>query len=188
MKVESIEVGKLKGYEGNVKLHSDEQIEEIENSIREFGFNDPVAAWHNESGELEIVEGHGRVAAAKKMGMKKVPTIILDELSDAERRAYAIVHNKLQQDTGFDPETILNEMKDLDKYNWEDFGFDPIVVADGLSTQDDWTPERWEDDETDEVLTAFVVTVRCRGEEEKAQMLLRIGGDTLRRMYRVADL
>lgn len=188
LKIESMALSDLKKYPGNVKNHTAEQIDEIANSIKEFGFNDPIAIWHNDKGEAEIVEGHGRLMAAEKLGMKKAPVICLDELSDDERRAYAILHNKLQQDTGFDPETILGEMKELDQYNWEEFGFDPIVVANGLSTQDTWEPEKWDDDDTDEVLTAFVVAVRCRGEEEKEEMLKRVGGSTLRRMYRVGEL
>ena len=188
LKIESMALSDLKKCPGNIKNHTAEQIDEIANSIKEFGFNDPIAIWHNDKGEAEIVEGHGRLMAAEKLGMKKAPVICLDELSDDERRAYAILHNKLQQDTGFDPETILGEMKELDQYNWEEFGFDPIVVADGLSTRDTWEPEKWDDEDTDEVLTAFVVAVRCRGEEEKEEMLKRVGGSTLRRMYRVGEL
>lgn len=188
MKIEKVAIKELQEYEGNAKLHPEEQIEEIANSIREFGFNDPIAAWHNADGEAEIIEGHGRLAAAKQLGMKKVPVIFLDDMNDDERRAYGLLHNKLQQDTGFDPETILNEMKELKEFNWESFGFDPITVADGLSATDNWVPDVWEDEETDDVLTAFVVAVRCRGEEEKAKMLEHIGGETLRRMYRIGDI
>ena len=78
MKVEYIPVSELKLYEKNAKIHTDEQIEQIKKSIKEFGFNDPIAIWH----ENEIIEGHGRLIAAKQLGMKEVPVIRLDELSD----------------------------------------------------------------------------------------------------------
>ena len=67
-------------YANNAKMHTNEQIEQIVKSIEEFGFNDPIAIWHNPNNELEIIEGHGRVLAAQKMGLEIVPTISLDHL------------------------------------------------------------------------------------------------------------
>ena len=188
LKIETAKVDDLLPYVGNAKLHPHEQVEEIAQSIMEFGFNDPIGAWHDKEGNAVVVEGHGRLMAARKLGIKQVPVVFLDGLTDDQRRAYALVHNKTTQDSGFDPETILREMEELDGFDWESFGFDPINVADELSAMDDWKPVQWEDDEADEVLTAFVVTVRLRGEEQKQAMLERVGGDTLRRMYRVGDM
>ena len=188
LEVKRVPIGDLVEYEGNAKLHTHEQVEEIANSIREFGFNDPIAAWHNPEGEAEIIEGHGRLRAARLLGLGSVPVIFLDGLTDEQRRAYAIVHNKTTMDTGFDPEAILRELEDIGGYNWEAFGFDPVTVSDAIGELDDWRPVRWEDDEVDNVATATVVVVRLRGEAEKAEMLERVGGTTLRRMYRVGDL
>lgn len=186
--VSKVPTAELLEYERNAKLHSHHQVDEIANSISEFGFNDPIAAWHNDEGDAEIVEGHGRLMAARKLGIKQVPVVFLDGLTDDQRRAYALVHNKTTQDSGFDPETILREMEELEGFDWESFGFDPINVADELSAMDDWKPIQWDDDEADEVVTAFVCTVRLRDEEQKKAMLERVGGDTLRRMYRVGDM
>lgn len=188
LEVTKIPIGELLEYEGNAKLHSHHQVDEIANSISEFGFNDPIGAWHDPEGNAVVVEGHGRLMAARKLGIRQVPVVFLDGLTDDQRRAYALVHNKTTQDSGFDPETILREMEELEGFDWESFGFDPINVADELSAMDDWQPVQWDDDETDEVLTAFVCTVRLRGEEQKEAMLERVGGDTLRRMYRVGDM
>ena len=188
LEIVKVPINELLEYENNAKLHSHHQVDEIANSISEFGFNDPIAAWHNTEGDAEIIEGHGRLMAARKLGIRQVPVVFLDDLTDDQRKAYALVHNKTTQDSGFDPETILNEMEELSDFDWESFGFDPINVADNLSEMDDWKPVQWDDDETDEVLSAFVVTVRLRGEEQKGAMLERVGGDTLRRMYRVGDL
>ena len=87
LKVEEVPVSELLEYERNAKIHSHEQIDQIANSISEFGFDNPVLAWHNMDGDAEIVAGHGRVAAAKKLGIETVPVIFLDHLEDGQRRA-----------------------------------------------------------------------------------------------------
>lgn len=112
-------------YANNAKIHTNEQIEQIVKSIEEFGFNDPIAIWHNPNNELEIVEGHGRVLAAQKMGLEIVPTISLDHLDDVARRAYIHVHNQLTMNTGWDFSVLDCELEALgDAFNFEDFGFD----------------------------------------------------------------
>lgn len=117
LKVEYISVDKITPYAGNAKLHPEEQIEQIKKSIQEFGFNDPLALWHG-----EVVEGHGRLIAAKELGMKEVPVIRLDELTDEQRRAYALVHNKLTMNSGFDFGTLEIELGNLE-LDMEQFGF-----------------------------------------------------------------
>lgn len=76
--IEYLPVSKLRPYEKNARTHDRESVEVIANSIREFGFDDPIGIW----GDNFIVEGHGRLAAAKKLGIKEVPCIRLDHLSD----------------------------------------------------------------------------------------------------------
>ena len=110
-------------YANNAKIHTSEQVEQICSSIREFGFNDPIAVWTNKDGESEIVEGHGRVLAAQKLGIDKVPVIHLDRMSDEQRRAYTHVHNQLTMNTGWDFDTLQCDMEELD-FDFEDFGFD----------------------------------------------------------------
>lgn len=91
LKIEYLPKEDLKPYEKNAKLHPAEQIEQIKNSIREFGFNDPIAIWH----ENEIIEGHGRLLAALDMPeIETVPVIRLDDLTDEQRKAYMLAHNK----------------------------------------------------------------------------------------------
>ena len=96
--IEYLPIGDLKAYERNAKLHPAEQIQQIKTSIQEFGFNDPVAVWNDN----EIIEGHGRLIAAKELGYTEIPVIRLDSLTDEQRKAYMLVHNKLTMDTGFD--------------------------------------------------------------------------------------
>lgn len=67
--VEEVPTDELVPYARNAKVHTNEQIDQIVKSIEEFGFNGPIAVWHNEDGAMEIIEGHGRVMAAKKLGL-----------------------------------------------------------------------------------------------------------------------
>jgi len=126
MKLKYIDVDKLSEYPNNVKLHPDEQIEQIKKSILEFGFNDPIAIWRNN----EVIEGHGRLRAAKELGIKKVPAIMLADLSDEQRKTYAILHNKLTTDTNFDLAKLEEELEKIHKYNLGDYGFEVDVEFD----------------------------------------------------------
>lgn len=125
LKIEYLPLDSLQTYVGNAKLHPAEQIEQIKESIEKFGFNDPIAVWGEEN---TIVEGHGRYIAAQELGIYKVPVIRLDSLSDSQRRAYMLVHNKLTMNSGFDFDTLQAELdqlsdEDLD-FDMKDFGFD----------------------------------------------------------------
>ena len=126
LKVEYIPIENIKPYAGNAKKHPAEQIEQIKQSIQEFGFNDPLAIWKD-----EIVEGHGRVIAAKELGMDKIPVIRLDGLTDEQRRAYTLVHNKLTMNSGFDPELLAVELENLPELDMEQFGFELPELPDG---------------------------------------------------------
>ncbi len=126
--VEEVPTEQLVPYVNNAKIHTSEQIDQIIASIEEFGFNDPVAVWDNQKGETEIIEGHGRVIAAKKMGLETLPVIRLDHLSDEQRRAYTHVHNQLTMNTGWDFEKLdaeLEALADLD-IDMDAFGFDSL--------------------------------------------------------------
>lgn len=119
LKIEYVPISTIKPYKRNAKLHPQEQIEEIKNSIQTLGFNDPIGVWHN-----EIVEGHGRYLAAKQLKMKEVPIIRLDELTDEERRAYALAHNKLTMNSGFDVELLDTELAEIGTINMTLLGFE----------------------------------------------------------------
>lgn len=123
LKVTEVPISELVEYEGNAKLHPHEQIDQIASSIEEFGNCDPIGAWHNAEGELEIVEGHGRLMALRKLGVDKAPVIILDHLSDEQRRAYALVHNKLTMNSDFDIGILADELAALDSFDMSEFGF-----------------------------------------------------------------
>lgn len=121
LRIEYIEIEKLNHYDNNSKIHTKEQIEHIANSIREFGFNDPLGI----AGENNIVlEGNGRVEAAKLLDMKKLPCVRLDHLTKEEQQAYVIAHNSLNLETGFDDGILFQELKRLQEFDFTNFGID----------------------------------------------------------------
>lgn len=109
LKIEYVDIDSVTPYGNNAKLHPAEQIEQIKRSIQEFGFNDPVAVWDN-----TVVEGHGRLIAAGELGLDKIPVIRLDSLTDAQRRAYGLVHNQLTMNSGFNNDLLEIELDDID--------------------------------------------------------------------------
>jgi len=108
LKIEYVPIDSIKPYSKNAKLHPAEQIEQIKASIEEFGFKDAIAVWNN-----EVVEGHGRLLAAKELGMKELPIVRLDDLTDEQRRAYALVHNKLTMNSPFDDGILSEELDNI---------------------------------------------------------------------------
>jgi len=118
LKIEYLPIEELKPYANNAKEHPAEQIEQIKKSIQEFGFDDPIGIWKD-----EIVEGHGRLIAALELGIDTVPVIRLDHLTDDQRRAYALVHNKLTMNSDFNLDLLQIELDDID-IDLTDFGFD----------------------------------------------------------------
>lgn len=119
-------------YAGNAKIHTDDQVQQIANSIRDFGFNDPVGIWHDADGEPVIVEGHGRVLAAQLLGMEELPTIALDHLTDEQRRAYVHIHNQTTLVSGFDLEALQAELEALPAFDWGSYGFEAGEVLETL--------------------------------------------------------
>lgn len=119
LKIEYVPRTDLVTYENNAKIHTGEQIEQIKNSIQQFGFNDPIAVW---KGNV-IIEGHGRLIAAEELGIDTVPIIRLDNLTDEQRKAYTLVHNKLTMNTGFDFSILEDELETLTDIDMEKYGF-----------------------------------------------------------------
>ncbi len=113
MKIEQIKTSGLIPYARNSRSHSDAQVAQIAGSIREFGFTNPVLI----DADNGIIAGHGRVMAAGKLGMDKVPCIRLAHLTETQKRAYIIADNKLALNAGWDEEMLaleLGELADLD--------------------------------------------------------------------------
>jgi len=141
LKIAYRKVDDLKPYAGNARTHSDKQIEQIAASIRQFGFTNPVLI----DGAGDIVAGHGRVTAARKLGFDEVPVIELAHLSEAERRAYVIADNRLAELAGWDREILAIELQvlsdmeldfDLEITGFETAEIDLLLDDDDVSDRD----------------------------------------------------
>jgi len=145
-KIEWKSIDKLIPYAKNARTHSDEQIAEIAGSIKAFGFNNPVSVDKDNS----IIAGHGRVLAARKLGMDKVPVVMLEHLTESERKAYVLADNRIALNSGWDTSMLSLELQDLkDDIDLSLLGFDPdelnallnpIEETEGL-TDEDFVPE-----------------------------------------------
>ena len=117
----------LRPYDNNAKRHTREQLAAVEASIREFGFRNPIIAWHNEDGAAEIVAGHARAAAAKAIGMPEVPVVFCDDLTDAQRRALTLVDNQTTMMTGWDDDMLAYELDVLAQdFDMGELGFSDV--------------------------------------------------------------
>lgn len=119
LQVEYVDINSISPYERNARAHGKDDVKAIKKSIEEFGFNDPIGVWNN-----QIVEGHGRLLAAKELGMEQVPIIRLDELTDEQRKAYALAHNKTAELSDWDFDMLAAELQDLNDIDMSAFGFD----------------------------------------------------------------
>ena len=135
LKIEYLPVKALKPYERNARKHRDFDVDKIVESIRVFGFDDPIGIWSDQN---IIVEGHGRLLAAKKLGMQTVPCIRLDHLTDEQRRAYALAHNKTAENSEWDLDILPEELDSIIDIDMTQFGFDLVDNAEVV--EDDYEP------------------------------------------------
>lgn len=120
-------VDKLIPYAKNARTHSDEQVAQIAGSIKEFGFNNPVLVDKDGS----IIAGHGRLMAARKLGMDKVPVVELDHLTEAQRKAYVLADNRIALNSGWDTSMLSLELAELEKEGFDIsmLGFDDKEIT-----------------------------------------------------------
>ena len=148
LKIEYLGKTDLKPYANNAKIHTADQVEQIKKSIREFGFNDPIAVWHDN----EIIEGHGRLLAAMEMDdIEQIPVIHLDDLTDEQRRAYMLAHNKLTMNTDFDFSLLEMELDTITDIDMTDFGFSEIIPFDENALDDLFTDAEEEEKEPKQI-------------------------------------
>jgi DNA modification methylase len=129
VKIEPRSVADLIPYAANSRTHSDAQVAQIAASIKEFGWTNPILI----DGDNTIIAGHGRLLAARKLGMEEVPAIILDHLTKAQQRALVIADNQLALNAGWDMDMLKAEIEDLNLENFDInlLGFDEKFL-DGL--------------------------------------------------------
>ena len=147
-KIEQWPIAKLLPYARNARTHSDDQVAQIAASIAEFGFTNPILA----GSDGVIVAGHGRLAAAQKLGMEVVPVVVLDHLSPTQRRALVIADNRIAENAGWDDAMLRIEIASLqdDDFDVSLTGFDADALAELMAgdepdgegeTDDDAVPE-----------------------------------------------
>src|SRR5579872_6444485 len=133
-RIELWPIEKLIPFDRNPRMHSDAQVAQIAASIAEFGFTNPLLV----DTKAGIIAGHGRLLAAHKLGLKQVPVIVLDHLTEAQKRAYIIADNQLAMNAGWDYTLLAAELAALQQ---EDFdvsliGFEDEELARLLAAQD----------------------------------------------------
>lgn len=141
LKIEYVELDNLKPYEKNARKHQEADLSTIKASISEFGMSDPIGVWGKDN---IIVEGHGRYLSCKELGIEEVPVIHLDHLTDEQRRAYALAHNKTAEMSEWDFDLLGDELADILDIDMSDFGFD-------LSEDEEEETEIIEDEVPEEV-------------------------------------
>lgn len=160
LKIQNLKTDSLIPYARNAKKHDDAQVALIAGSIREFGFNVPVAV----RGEPPtIVAGHGRVLAARKLGLAEVPCVRLDHLTETQMRAYILADNKLaEKGGGWDEEMLRLEVEELAELDVDlgDLGFD----SENLSQE-----EKTKEDEVT-IKDVCEVIAECTGEAQQADV------------------
>ena len=123
-KYEMIDISELHPYENNARTHSDSQLEAICNSIKEFGFINPVIIDENNM----ILVGHGRIEASKRLGIKQAPFRRVTNLTDDQKKAYILADNRLSDLGGWDEEMLAQELEsislDMSAFGFEDFNID----------------------------------------------------------------
>ena len=132
-RVQEVSVEKLKPYEKNAKVHSEDQVQKIADSIQEFGFISPCLI----DNENRIIAGHGRVMAAKLLGMKTVPCVYVEGLTDAQRRAYILADNRLTELGDWDWDTVSEELGAL-----RDMDFEVTLTGFDVPDTGDWFENR----------------------------------------------
>lgn len=138
-RIELWPVDRLRPYERNARTHSAEQVAQIAASIVEFGFTNPVLVDSNDG----IIAGHGRLEAARELGLKTVPVVVLDHLSDRQRKAYILADNQLALNAGWDTDLLRGELQDLAEMDFDLslIGFSDDELADLLPDLEELAPE-----------------------------------------------
>lgn len=126
--VQEISIDLLKPYQNNAKIHGAEQVEAIKRSIQEFGFISPCLI----DKDYNLIAGHGRIMAAKELGMSEVPCLFIEGLTEAQRKAYILADNRLTEMGGWDQELIDEELRAL-----YDSGFDISLTGFELNLDDE---------------------------------------------------
>ncbi len=164
-KIEQWPIDRLIPYARNSRTHSDAQVAQIAASIKEWGWTTPVLV--DEGGQ--IIAGHGRIMAARKLGMAEVPVVIASGWSDAQKRAYVIADNKLALNSGWDDDLLKLELGELHElnYNMDLLGFDGDELGKLMYEDLPQMPIAQPNQNVDAV---FEIAVTCKDEQQQEEL------------------
>lgn len=159
-------VDELIPYINNSRTHSDDQVTQVASSIKEFGFTNPILIDEDNG----VVAGHGRLLASKKLGIDEVPCIVIDGLTEAQKKAYVIADNKLALNSGWDLDTLTLEIDQLADVNFDLslLGFDDDELAKMFDEEQEIELKEQEYSET------FSIIIDCQDEEEQEKIFNRL--------------
>jgi len=161
MQIKEIEVSKLIPYANNSRTHDDAQVAQLAASIKEFGFRNPILV-----DGVGIIAGHGRLMAARKLGLDKVPTIDCSDMTETQKKAYIIADNKLALNSGWDSELLKLEITDLQNTDFDltKLGFNEMELANLF--------DKLKDVQIDDLdyQAAFSIVVDCKDEQEQEKI------------------
>ena len=161
MQIKEIEVLKLIPYANNSRTHDDAQVAQLAASIKEFGFRNPILV-----DGVGIIAGHGRLLAARKLGLDKVPTIDCSDMTETQKKAYIIADNKLALNSGWDSELLKLEITDLQNTDFDltKLGFSEMELANLF--------DELKDVQIDDLdyQAAFSIVVDCKDEQEQEKI------------------
>lgn len=189
MDVKQIPIDKIKPYEKNAKKHPEEQVDQIANSLKEFGWQQPIVL----DKDNVVVIGHGRLLAAKQLGMTEAPVVYAEGLTDKQIKALRIADNKISENGGWDNELLKEDLLDLiDDIDMTDFGFGDFELS---MLTEDFEPEPYDDDmaekyserENEFLAKERVIITYAKEDVQKVAELLGI--DEIKRVvYDINDL
>lgn len=133
--IEILKIENIKPYEKNAKRHPKKQIEQIKKSIKEYGYNDPIQIDEKNM----ILAGHGRYVALKEMGYTEIQVLRITGLNEQQKKAYILVHNKLNMSTGFDNDILIEELEDIIDFDLSEFGFDLDLSLESMFKENERT-------------------------------------------------
>lgn len=188
MQVENWKIEDVTPYENNPRKN-DEAVEYVANSIREFGFQQPLVV----DSEGVLIVGHTRLKAAQELGLTEVPVIVADNLTDDQVKAYRLADNKTGEKSWWDWGKLNEELEDIDWFemNMEDFGFSTLSFIDSQVDDEETKLERYDEYEQEaEELRNFSIVISCKNDEEKTRIVKILGLEpsNVRRLYTAQEV
>lgn len=190
MEIKMIKIGDLKPYENNPR-NNDNAVEYVKNSIKKFGFKVPLVIDKNNV----IVTGHTRYRASQELGLKEVPCIIADDLTEKQIKAFRIADNKTNDMAEWNDDLLSIELKDvMEDIDMTDFGFGDFELS---MLMDDMEPDKYDDDlikqysdNADEFLInkRIIITYKTDEETEFLKNLIREDNEELGVVYKIETI